>query len=345
MCNVRTYVSETNNSLIEIYKPIVEDLENVDRRLMAIVAGALDPFPREIGAFRSLGKRLRPAITLLVYQTAAERMDDPPAVIEQAAGIELMHIATLIHDDVVDGAYQRRGHQTLHELFTDKTAVLVGDYLYATAIDIFNRNGSRHVVDVVTRTTMGMAHGELMQVLMTPESRNRREVYLEIISKKTADFFAASAEVGAEAAQAPAARRDRFRKFGWNFGMAFQMIDDVLDYTASEHNLGKPVFQDLADGKVTLPAILLLESNASGDLLTLVGEGKLSPAARAALSDRLAQHDIIARCLREADVYLSEAREILNSLRESEVLPSHTALLALCDYILQQKGLPQPTFT
>lgn len=347
MCNVPFLtVNATSDSLIHLYKPIVEDIKSVDRRLISIVAEALDPFPREIGAFRSLGKRLRPAITLLVYKAASGKTETPAAVIEQAAAVELMHIATLIHDDVVDGAYQRRGHQTLHQLFTDKTAVLVGDYLYATAIDIFNRFGTRHVVNVVTGTTVGMAHGELMQVLLTPESRSQRDIYLNIISKKTADFFAASAEVGAEAAQAPAERRDRYRKFAWNLGMAFQMIDDVLDFTASESNLGKPVFQDLADGKITLPAILLLETGAAPDLLPLMAGRKLAADVKAQLSEQLAQHDIIPRCLREADGYLSESREILNSLHSGETLSgAHSSLFSLCDYVLQQHGLPQPSLT
>lgn len=335
-------------SLAELYKPIVEDLKKVDRRLMSIVAEALDPFPREIGAFRSMGKRLRPAVSLLVYKTArrGDATETPQNVIEQAAAIELMHIATLIHDDVVDGSYQRRGHQTLHRMFTDKTAVLVGDYLYATAIDIFNRFGTHHSVDVITRTTVGMAHGELMQVLLTPDTRSRRDIYMDIISKKTADFFAASAEVGAEAAGVLPDRRDQYRKFGWAFGMAFQMIDDVLDYTASENNLGKPVFQDLADGKVTLPAILLLESGSAQDVMPLFSERDLTPKSREILAAGIAQHDIIPRCIREADGYLSESREMLHSLRNGDAASAaYGSLLNLCDFILQQEGLPEPTLT
>ncbi len=331
------------SSLNEIYKPIADDLQRVDRRLLSIVAEALDPFPREIGAFRSFGKRLRPAVCLLIYRMNASSGEIPQAVIEQAAGVELMHIATLIHDDVVDGSYQRRGHQTLHRLFTDKTAVLVGDYLYATAIELFNRHGTRHVVDVVTRTTVGMAHGELMQVLMTAENRSRRAVYLDIISKKTADFFAAGAVVGADAAGVALDRREFFRKFGWNFGMAFQMIDDVLDYTATQNTLGKPVFQDLADGKITLPAILLIESGA--DLPPDLSSRGLTSSGQSTLTEQLARHDIIPRCIREADGYLVEAREILQSQNGREPSAPHRSLLALCDYILQQKGLPEFSFS
>ncbi|OGH60410.1 MAG: hypothetical protein A3G34_10240 [Candidatus Lindowbacteria bacterium RIFCSPLOWO2_12_FULL_62_27] len=337
---------KTAVSLAEIYKPIAEDIKRVDGRLRGIVEEALDPFPREFGAFRSMGKRLRPAITLLVnHACRAARAETPQDVIEQAAAIELMHIATLIHDDVVDGAYQRRGHQTLHELFTDKTAVLVGDYLYATAIDIFNRFGSHHTVQVVTRTTVGMAHGELMQVLMSPETRSRREIYMEIISKKTADFFAACAEVGAEAARVPVERRQVFRKFGWQFGVAFQMIDDILDYTASENHLGKPVFQDLAEGKMTLPAILLMESGAAPDIGDLAAHHNLSPQARATLTDHLNQNDIIPRSLREADTFLAEARDLLTAQRDPESGPAIASLQAICDFVLQQEGLPKPCLT
>ncbi len=333
-----------SDNLIEIYRPISDDLKSVDQCLLDVVAGALDPFPREIGAFRGAGKRLRPAMALLVYRMASEQTP-PRRVLEQAAALELMHIATLIHDDVVDGSYQRRGHQTLHRLFTDKTAVLVGDYLYATAIDMFNRFGTHHSVNVVTRTTIGMAHGELMQVLLTPESRSRREIYLDIISKKTADFFAAAAEVGAEAAEVEGPRREEFRRFGWNFGMAFQIIDDVLDFTASPDNLGKPVFQDLVDGKVTLPALILLEAGAQEFLMSVLSERKLTQEARAALSDLLASHDVIPRALREADQFLADARDVLNSLRTTESAPAFQSLLSLCDYIIQQKSLPQLSLT
>lgn len=345
VCKVHLDVNALTGSLLEIYKPIVEDLKNVDRRLQTIVSEALDPFPRDIGAFRSLGKRMRPALTLLTYRMLADGAASPQAVVEQASAVELMHIATLIHDDVVDGAYQRRGHQTLHQMFTDKTAVLVGDYLYATAIDTFNRFGTRHVVDVVTKTTVGMAHGELMQVLMSPETRSRREVYFKIISKKTADFFAAAVEVGAEAAEVPAERRAALRQAGWNFGMAFQMIDDVLDYTASEDNIGKPVFQDLADGKVTLPAILLLEAGASSELNEILAERRITPAQRDRLLDLLSQYEIIPRCIREADQHLSEARDIVGGVREIATPVPHASFLSLCDYVIQQKGLPQPSLT
>ncbi|MBI4178251.1 polyprenyl synthetase family protein [bacterium] len=338
--------------MTEIYKPIAADLDAVARKMMGVVAGALEPFPREIGAFRSLGKRLRPAICLLAWRSEGIDGAAPPEVVDQAAAVELMHIATLIHDDVVDGAYQRRGHQTLHELFTDKTAVLVGDYLYATAIDIFNQHAGRPVLGAITRTTVGMAHGELMQVLLDPDCRSRRDVYLDIISKKTADFFGAAAVVGASAALTGRAgkndqedRLELFRRFGWNFGMAFQMIDDILDFTASEDNLGKPVFQDLVDGRITLPAILLLESGngVPATLRTVLDQKELSQDIRAALLEDLNRFDIIPKAIRTAEGYLSEAREILQALFGSHrSVEAQQSLYSLCDYILLQRGLPAP---
>lgn len=195
-----------------------------------------------------------------------------------------------------------------------------------------------------------------MQVLLASGQRGRRDVYQDIISKKTADFFGAAALVGSEAAYdgdttspKQLERRELFRRFGWNFGMAFQMIDDILDFTASEDNLGKPVFQDVVDGKVTLPAILLLESGNHGadNIRKILSERKLTPDFRAALAEDLARHDIIPRSIREAETYAAEAKEILNTLfgptPQFGVPP--TSLSSLCDYILLQRGLPQPTFT
>lgn len=337
--------SDQTRNLLKIYEPIGAELERMDIVLFGLISDALDPFPQDIRTFRSYGKRSRPAILLLAAKlesAAAGRAALPEGTVEQAAAVELMHIATLIHDDVVDGAIFRRGHKTLHRLFTDKTAVLVGDFLYASAIDIFNRYGSRHIVDTVTKTTVGMAHGELIQTVWPPESRADLETYRKIISKKTADFFAAAAAVGAEHAGANPERRDRYREFGWNFGMAFQIVDDLLDIVADPADIGKPVFQDLVDRKITLPILQLIDADSDARRMVdgVLESGRLTDEIRVGLLEKVTALDIAGSTLREAEKYVAQGREILQKLTEQiDDHPARQSLLALSDFILTRDGL------
>ena len=199
------------------------------------------------------GKRLRPLITLAAaqlcgYQGARHQ--------KLAACVEFIHTATLLHDDVVDDSLLRRGAASANAIFGNKSSVLVGDFLFSRAFQLMVEDGSLRVLAVLSEASAVIAEGEVHQLLTTGDLETTEAQYLEVISAKTAVLFAAAAEVGAVVADRPEDEIQALRRFGTNLGVAFQLIDDALDYAASEAALGKTVGDDFREGKVTLPVIL-----------------------------------------------------------------------------------------
>ncbi len=198
------------------------------------------------------GKRLRPALLLLAAGACGGA--GSPQAIRLAAIVEMIHSATLIHDDILDGAQTRRGRPATHLKWGSPASVLAGDWLYMQAFHSALRERSFEILDILISLTQQMVEGELKQrqmlgTVVTPEAHR------ELIERKTACLFAAAARLGALAAGADPARQERLAGFGRHLGMAFQMMDDILDFTASEAVLGKPVGSDLREGKMTLPAL------------------------------------------------------------------------------------------
>lgn len=329
------------NGLSELYQPIKEDLSRVEDRIAHVVKSTSRLFPPDLYYFHKPGKRLRPALTLLVYRIHHPNGTASEGIIDQSAAIEMMHLASLIHDDIVDAAPTRRGYRTLHRLFNEKTAVLVGDYLYTHALKMLIRRSSKVILDILADTTTEMAYIELSQVLFDVEKRLAKDYYFEMISKKTANLFGACAFVGADSTNSNPKQKETFRSFGWNFGMAFQIIDDIMDYISPEEQIGKPVFQDLLNGIPTLPAILLYESGCSDIILRIIQTKEMTPELSGALSSQLAEKDIIARCIQEAERYMMEAKELLSQVVDEDTNRC-SSIYGICDYVLQQPKLTSP---
>jgi geranylgeranyl pyrophosphate synthase len=241
-----------------IYGPVQEDLQRVEETLDGIKH--VENFPalsKMLGhVLGAGGKRLRPAIALLAGHFGDYR---PELHVPLAASIELLHTATLVHDDVIDASPSRRGRPTANELFNNSASVMLGDYMFAHSAELIARTDDTNVVRLFARTIMAIAGGELHQDMSAYEYGQDTLQYFGRIEGKTASLFATSAEGGAMVARCTPDEREALRVYGLNVGMAFQVVDDILDFAGDEEEMGKPIGSDLMQGTLTLPSLLLME--------------------------------------------------------------------------------------
>ncbi len=202
------------------------------------------------------GKRLRPLLTVAAARVAGAKSDGH---LKLAAAVEFIHTATLLHDDVVDGSERRRGKVAAHLIWGAASSVLVGDFLFARAFELMVETGSMAALGILARASRVIAEGEVMQLTGSHDLNLSEAVYLEIIAAKTAELFAAAAEAGAVAAGVSEREVESLRTYGLKLGLAFQLVDDALDYGGASDALGKDAGDDFREGKVTLPLILAME--------------------------------------------------------------------------------------
>ncbi|PYS53067.1 MAG: polyprenyl synthetase family protein [Acidobacteria bacterium] len=208
------------------------------------------------------GKRVRPALTLLSNYAVGGDASQANSI-RMATVMEFLHTATLVHDDIIDNAEMRRSRPSVNSRFGNQTAVLMGDWLYMSAFETSLAERSLPILDILTAATRKMTEGELLQLTLIGSTEITEEEYLDILQRKTAYLFSACCEIGAIMGRADAAQQEALREYGMNLGTAFQLIDDLLDFTASDEVLGKPAGVDLLEGKLTLPLIYLLDSEPS----------------------------------------------------------------------------------
>src|SRR3954452_9239758 len=241
----------------EIFDLIQDELVEVEKRLTAESVASVDAVTA-IGEYlqSSGGKRLRPTLLLVSAKLAG---DAGPMAIHLGAVVEMIHAATLVHDDVIDAAETRRGRPSSNVKWGNHTCVLAGDWLYMQAFQIALRERSFQVLDLLIGLTQMMVEGELIQLERIGRIGVTEADCMELVDRKTACLFSVCARLGAIAAHADPIAQEKLGEYGWNLGMAFQLVDDVLDFTAREKTLGKPVGGDLREGKVTLPLVYALE--------------------------------------------------------------------------------------
>jgi octaprenyl-diphosphate synthase len=239
------------------YGSIQEDLALVEAALGGLRDVDFAPLARMMDVGLSGGgKRLRPALALLAGKFGQYDLE---LLVPLAASIELLHTATLVHDDVIDNAATRRGRPTVNSLFRNTTTIMVGDYMFAHAADFVARTGNVRVIRLFSQTLMAITRGEIRQDMTAFDARQTVDHYLQRISGKTASLFAAACEGGAVVTGATEDRVQALREYGHNLGMAFQIVDDILDFMGDEQEMGKPVGSDLMQGTLTLPSLLLME--------------------------------------------------------------------------------------
>ena len=242
---------------VSFYEPVSERLGRVSASLTAM-AEKKHPFLAQLldHTFSSPGKYIRPAITLLSssFYSHDERITE-----KMATGVELLHIASLIHDDTVDGASLRRGRITISSLWGPKAAVLAGDYIFAASATLVCDTGNIRVIKRFAETIMELSSGELQEMAESFSLDQSMHGYLDRIYNKTASLFTTAAESGAVLSGAPEPRCQALRDYGHNLGMAFQVVDDILDFDGTEEEVGKPIGSDLANGVVTLPTLIAMK--------------------------------------------------------------------------------------
>ena len=276
------------------------------------------------------GKRVRPTVVLL---TNAMFGGEPQSAITLASAIEMLHTATLVHDDLIDGALLRRGNPTLNAQWTPAATVLTGDYLFARAAYLCSQTGSLAVMEMFARTLMTIVGGEINQLFRT-RSGDLRKDYFARIYAKTASLFELSTEAAALLCGAPAPQTAQAKAVGYNLGVAFQIVDDVLDFVGNQQEVGKPLASDLRQGLLTLPALLAIDGRPmADDFVEAILERRLDPAALEDLIWQVRTSDAIARSLDEARSYAHKAQDTLAALPACR---ERDALSDLAAYIVQR---------
>lgn len=269
------------------------------------------------------GKRLRPALLVLSNYAVGGNADE--GVIRLATVMEMLHTATLVHDDIIDNADLRRGRASINSRFGDQTAVLMGDWLYMSAFETSLRQRSLEILDILTRLTRKMTEGELMQLTLIGNADINEDQYFDILRRKTAYLFSACCEIGALLAGGTAVEQSALRDYGMNLGIAFQLADDLLDFTADENMLGKASGADLLEGKVTLPLIIAAKSDESirSSIKGIIQARSHSNGSKAVLLESIRSNGSLEKTRAIAASYAELARKNL------EVLPKTAYISAL----------------
>ena len=313
--------------------PIAAELAEFERRLRSTVADDLGPMAEAMEHIVNAGgKRLRPALVIL---SAALGEASPEHVYALAMGIEFIHTATLVHDDLIDDAETRRGLATIHALLGANPAIIVGDYYFAKGANLTSSIGIPLIDQTISATVMTICMGELLQLTSKRDYDQPLDAYLRKIERKTATLLSTCCFGGGVIARLDERRREALRGYGRLLGMAFQITDDILDYTATEAQVGKPVGADLRQGTITLPLMYGLQDEAiSGRLRRLLAEEPLDDAACDEVVELVRGSAAVARAERHALDFAHRARA---ELAVFPVSPVRTTLESICEYVVERR--------
>lgn len=318
--------------LAHIFEPIRGDLEAVEQEFVRHIQSRVALIP-EMGRYiqTSGGKRVRPAVLLMASRLCGYKGD---RAVLYASVVEFIHTATLVHDDIIDGADLRRGRLAVHSRWGNDITVLLGDYLYIKSMAMALTQDSLEIIRLLCDVTLRMIEGELYQLTKTGDVDISEEEHFEIIRRKTAFLFGGCAEIGGMLGNISAERASALREYGFNLGVTFQLVDDLLDYKADAAALGKPIGGDLREGKVTLPIIFLLArggEEADRLIRTVVNERAVTPEQWREILRLLDEHRATELAYARAVEYAERAKASLEIFPPSR---ERDALLALPDYVL-----------
>ncbi len=310
----------TTTVSMTLYGPVRDDLRLVDETLNSlspadfpVLAKAMDQ------VLNAGGKRVRPALALLGGRLGGYELG---ALVPLAASIELLHSATLVHDDVIDAASTRRGQATTNSQIDNAATVMVGDYMFAHAAELVARTGNIDVIRLFARTLMRMARGELHQDMSAYSYGQSTMEYFNRIAGKTASLFATAAEGGGMIGGLPEVEVTALGDYGENLGMAFQIVDDILDYTGDEAELGKPAGSDLMQGTLTLPALLFIERNPDKNPVKRYFSGKQRAENLRRALEMIRDSDVLAESYTVACDFRDKAVAALAPIDGSEAKES-----------------------
>ncbi len=321
--------------LQDLFTPVHDDLVRVDQRVRAAAEVEYPLLAAVVNDIVSAGgKRMRPALMLLIAQAFNH---DPDLVITAAAASELLHIAGLVHDDLIDQADIRRGTPTLNSMFNQGTVILIGDYLFAQAARTAAQTGSTRVMDIFGRILAEITDGQLREIFKAHDVDQTIADYERRIYGKTASLFAGSAEIAAVLSEAPEEQIQAVRQYATDLGIAFQIVDDVLDIRETSETLGKPAGSDLRQGTVTLPMLYFIGNGHNPEAVALVRRAiigqDISEADYDAALAKLRDSDVLRQSLDEAIRYVEQAKAALIILPPSD---ARAKLLTLADFAVER---------
>jgi octaprenyl-diphosphate synthase len=328
----RRQPTQTDDALERLIALVTEDLTAVNELIVQRMHSSVELIPQLAGYIVAAGgKRLRPVLTLAAARLCGYRGERQRAL---AACVEFIHTATLLHDDVVDESDLRRGRASANAVFGNKPSVLVGDFLFSRAFQLMVEDGSLDVLRILSNASAVIAEGEVLQLATSNDTETSEEAYLEVIRAKTAELFAAACRIGAVVAGRPAAEEQALRSYGLNLGIAFQLVDDVLDYSAVQARLGKTIGDDFREGKITLPVVLAFRRGSEAErafwrraLEDMTQEdGDLEHAI-----ELMGRHNALRDSVERARHYGSVARDALGLFPTG---PEKRALLDVIDFVI-----------
>jgi len=321
--------AQTENLL----EPIAAELREFETRLAATVADDLGPMSAAMNHIvRAGGKRLRPALVILSAKLGEAQ---PDHIYNTAMGIEFIHTATLVHDDLIDDAETRRGMATIHALLGVNPAIIVGDYYFAKGANLTAAIGMPIIDVIISRAVMTICMGELLQLTSKRDYDQSVEEYYRKIERKTAALLAASCHCGGIVARLSEERAAALERFGHHLGMAFQIADDVLDYTATEEQIGKPVGADLRQGTITLPLMYALRDAAAGPRIReLLGREPMREADYDEVVELVRDSPAVELAERHAHEFADRAAAELSVFPPSQ---PRAVLEKVCDYVVERR--------
>ena len=315
----------------EVFDLMRDDLVAIEQELGRDAVSSVDAIT-EIAEYLRVGggKRIRPSLLLLSGKVLGY---NGRGMIRLGAVVELVHTATLVHDDIIDGADTRRGRPSANTTWGNEKCVLAGDWLYMQAFHLALEERNFKVLDLLIGLTQQMVEGELLQIQKLGRAVSEAEYY-DLIFRKTACLFSVSMRLGSVLAGASEAEETRLATYGRTVGLAFQIVDDVLDLTATEEVLGKPVASDLREGKTTLPVIHALDHGTAADRVTIhrvLEDGGFTRTTREEVQEILHRNGSVEYAMAAADRYAEQARAALNPIEDSEF---KRALLWMPDFVV-----------
>lgn len=313
---------------------VADDLKAVNDIIISRMHSNVDMIPQLAGYIvASGGKRLRPVLTLAAAQLCGYTGARHHPL---AACVEFIHTATLLHDDVVDESDLRRGQPSANAVFGNKASVLVGDFLFARAFQMMTEDGSLDVLRILSDASAVISEGEVLQLITANDTETSEEAYLEVIKAKTAELFAAACRIGAVVAERPAAEEEALRSYGLNLGIAFQLVDDVLDYSAQQARLGKTIGDDFREGKITLPVVLAFRRGDDAERAfwrRTLEDMEQTDADLAHALELMGRHQTLRDSVERARHYGAVARDALGLFPNS---PMKRALLDVIDFVVDR---------
>ncbi len=310
------------------------DMNRVNQHILDNMKSPVALIPQLAGHLIAAGgKRLRPMMVCAAAQLCGYTGSRHVGL---AACVEFIHTATLLHDDVVDESALRRGQESANALWGNQASVLVGDFLFSRAFQLMTSDGQLKVLKILSDASAVIAEGEVLQLMTANAPETSEEDYLQVIRSKTATLFAAATQIGAVVADRPAKEEEALASYGMNLGIAFQLVDDVLDYSADQEALGKTVGDDFREGKVTLPVVLAWRRGDEAERefwRRTVERSDLREEDLTHAMELMAAHDTLGDTLERARHYGSIARDALGIFPQSEI---KDAMLEVVDFVIDR---------